>query len=692
MISLILPYWMRQEAADKALTLLAQTYAGLDFEVVIVDDGSEVPFRMPDVSLKTTVVSLPVKSGPMCPATAWNAGVEAASGEYVALSCIEILHEQPVLQGMADELDRLGSLGYVLAAAWCPEAGEWHCHSSVSVPTCPKGTGIAFLGMMRKTLFQRVGGFDRAYRDGAGYEDRDFIQRLSAYGAKFVHRDDLKVIHPKTGATTIWPEGGFARNEALYYSKWPNSVGLTVCCVNHGNYLGRGREYVEKLHEMLWRNTEVPFKFKCFDESNIPVAGLDGWHNKIALFHPDAFRAGERVVFFDLDTLIIDDVKPLLEYRGNFAVLRDFWRPKGFGPAVMAWEAGTCNWMWEEYEACGMLHFERGDQEFLEDVLDGMTYTILQDVFPGLFASYKGDCKPYPPPGAAVICFHGLPRPHECTQKWVQDTWKIGGSSRMQLSLSPNTGTDKLLANVWANREAAPWICSSPAHEGVALLVGTGPSLLESIDVIRAYVQNGAVIFALNNAGKILQDAGIHPKYQVILDARPDNAKFLGHADTYLLGSQVDPSLFAEVSGHALQWHAYMDGIDPLFPDAPLTLIGGGTTVGLSCMALCYAMGYRKLHLFGYDSSFRGQDTHAAPQQRNEQERVGFEVTVNDRVFITNAAMAKQAEIFPTFAQSLADLDVVIKVYGDGLLPFIAHAMNRAPAQSNYLEPEHACV
>jgi hypothetical protein len=64
---------------------------------------------------------------------------------------------------------------------------------------------------------------------------------------------------------------------------------------------------------------------------------------------------------------------------------------------------------------------------------------------------------------------------------------------------------------------------------------------------------------------------------------------------------------------------------------------------------------------------------HAAEQERNEAETSAFDVTVNDRTFSTNAAMAKQAEIFPQFATTLADLDVVIKVYGDGLLPYIVH-------------------
>lgn len=220
MISLILPYWERRGAADRALALLAEQYEGLDLEVVIVDDGNPIPFVAPRSPLNIRVVRLPEKSIPKSPATAWNAGVKASSGDLIALSCIEILHTVPVLAQMAEHVERMGPNGYVLASAWCPNHRAWHCHSTVQVPDCPPGTGIAFLGMMHRELFERVGGFDEDYREGAGYEDRDLIRKLVAAGAEFAIRDDLVVTHPKTGATIKWPAEGFTRNADLFRRKW----------------------------------------------------------------------------------------------------------------------------------------------------------------------------------------------------------------------------------------------------------------------------------------------------------------------------------------------------------------------------------------------------------------------------------------------------------------------------------------
>lgn len=219
MISLVLPYWDRRAAASHALDQLERTYRGVDLEVVVVDDGNPTPFVAPKGALDFTVVRLPAKAGPMCPCTAWNAGARAARGDILVLSCIEILHTYPVLEQLAAEVKRLGPKGYALAAAWCPEHRAWHCHSTVRVPDCPVGTGIAFCGALHKAFFLEVG-FDEAYRDGAGYEDRDFIRRMVKAGARWSMRDDLVVVHPKTGASIKWSENAFQRNEALYRSRW----------------------------------------------------------------------------------------------------------------------------------------------------------------------------------------------------------------------------------------------------------------------------------------------------------------------------------------------------------------------------------------------------------------------------------------------------------------------------------------
>lgn len=219
-ISLILPYWNRQAAADVALARLALLYPYLDLEVIVVDDGDPEPFRVPLLDLNLMCLRLPQKTRPMSPVTCWNMGASIATGDVIALSCIEVLHERPILAEMLEELTERGPMAYVLAAAWCPEQRQWHCHTTVHFPECPPKTGPNFCALMHRSLFQLVGGFDEVYREGAGYEDRDFIQRMHRAGAQFVIRDDLVVTHPKTGATIRWGAEQFARNEAIYRARW----------------------------------------------------------------------------------------------------------------------------------------------------------------------------------------------------------------------------------------------------------------------------------------------------------------------------------------------------------------------------------------------------------------------------------------------------------------------------------------
>lgn len=221
MISVLMPYWNRQEAADTALTLFAKTYPDFEGEILVVDDGNAVPFRVPDVPLPISVFRMPVKDAPTPQSRTWNAAVQVARGDILVMNCIEVLHEEPVLPAMVAQLEAMGPMGYVLASAWCPEHNAWHCHSSVQVPDCPPGCGIGFCGALHRSLYLAAGGFDEDYMQGAGYEDRDFIRRLVRAGAHFRIRDDLKVTHPKTKATIQWPLTGFVRNEALFRSKWP---------------------------------------------------------------------------------------------------------------------------------------------------------------------------------------------------------------------------------------------------------------------------------------------------------------------------------------------------------------------------------------------------------------------------------------------------------------------------------------
>ncbi|HYF57071.1 MAG TPA: galactosyltransferase-related protein, partial [Salinarimonas sp.] len=157
------------------------------------------------------------------PVVPFNIAAKHAQGDVFVVTNPEMIHHKPVLHEMLAELKRLGENGYVLASAYCREQDKWHCHStqcSYETPI-PNGFGLHFLGMLNKSLWERAGGFDEDYRDGAGYDDNDFAWRLFHAGAQCVIRDDLKVEHPKAGARIKWPAEGFTRNREIFARKWP---------------------------------------------------------------------------------------------------------------------------------------------------------------------------------------------------------------------------------------------------------------------------------------------------------------------------------------------------------------------------------------------------------------------------------------------------------------------------------------
>ena len=89
---------------------------------------------------------------------------------------------------------------------------------------------------------------------------------------------------------------------------------LHICCIRAGEAFSPA--YVSALFDMVRRNLAEGFagEFVCFTdqpdklEKGITVcplpADLSGWWSKLALFRKGLFPDGDRVLFFDLDTLI----------------------------------------------------------------------------------------------------------------------------------------------------------------------------------------------------------------------------------------------------------------------------------------------------------------------------------------------------------------------------------------------------
>jgi hypothetical protein len=466
---------------------------------------------------------------------------------------------------------------------------------------------------------------------------------------------------------------------------------LHVCCIRAGGKFSPA--YTDNLFDMVRRNLEEGFEgeFVCFTDQDDPVPqgvvkrplphDLQGWWSKLALFKPGLFPKGDRVLFFDLDTLITGPIDALASYQGPFAMLRDFYRPEGLQSAVMAWEAGTNTEIWDGFVKAGMPteFIPGGDQAWIEETHLEKAVR-LQDVFPGMFVSYKQISAP--PEKASVVVFHGNPRPHEVVAGWVPEVWKVGGLGRLELTSICNTAHEKIMGNVRsAIARDLTWFDDARPHDGHVSICGGGPSLADRLNEIRWRQEIGQTVWAVNNAAKELWFQDIRVDTQIILDARPQNAEFIRPAAEYLLSSQCAPEVFDKATGKVTLWHPHIDGIEELLKDVkdkPVHLIGGGTTVGLLAMSLAYLRGYRKIHLYGFDSCYRGSSHHAYVQTLNDGEPI-IDVMFNGKSYRCAPWMAGQAQQFDDLASYLIAHGCIITAHGDGLIQDILRDIMSAP-------------
>jgi hypothetical protein len=212
-------------------------------------------------------------------------------------------------------------------------------------------------------------------------------------------------------------------------------------------------DYVNHLYAGIKRNTTVEFKFHCFtdDETDIipqvichklPNNRLTGWWNKLWLFSNELpIENGQRVMFFDLDTLITGNIDDILNYScpNDMIGLKNFYHPTRFASGLMMWKHGTQTHIWEKFlddpikaqQSC-----RDGDQEWTERYLK--SFTLWQEEFPNCVYSYKQSCGKGLPATAKIVCYHGTPSIIQSftetvknsngvwlPQQWPKEYWRL---------------------------------------------------------------------------------------------------------------------------------------------------------------------------------------------------------------------------------------------------------------------------
>lgn len=214
-------------------------------------------------------------------------------------------------------------------------------------------------------------------------------------------------------------------------------------------------------------------------------------------------------------------------------------------------------------------------------------------------------------------------------------------------------------------------------------VVGGGPSLADTLDELKDFP---GPVMACGSAHDYLVEQGVRIDYTVVMDPDPIMASYLKQPSDcrYLVASHVAPHVLFALEGRAV----YLFGAGGTFElkdFGPIPIVNvGGRTVGTRGMGVALGLGFKNLHLFGFDSCLRGEAVHAYENPDDAEFDVlirGSARTVycNGRKFKCASYMLGQATDFQKFLGNWGDL-LNVTVHGDGLLAEIMKAAEQKVA------------
>jgi hypothetical protein len=209
---------------------------------------------------------------------------------------------------------------------------------------------------------------------------------------------------------------------------------MIVACVRTGTRYGF--EYVTRLRNMVARHLKAKHTMFCLTDQSercdgvafvdIGVIGLEGWWGKMVLFEP-MWRGMDKVIYLDLDTVIINDISPLTNVPGEFAICERFMVHRcRYDSSVMVIGGGRASFIWTAFERrleeLLARHSRDGDKACIEELYP--TAQLLQHLLPkDFFCSSHVITMGGMPKQASIITFGGTTKPHNCLIPWVKEAW-----------------------------------------------------------------------------------------------------------------------------------------------------------------------------------------------------------------------------------------------------------------------------
>lgn len=239
-VSVIIPVYNHIELTSECLKSLQENTLDTDYEVILVDDGSDAATKAQLSKLageRVTLVTSPSNQGY---AHANNLGSLYAKGKYLVLANNDLIFLPgwlPPMLAAFEKCDRPGLVGNVQYNAQTGEID--HAGTRISAkgsllhrkkkdrgllgtPAYSKNkvvTGACCA--IPRTLYQETGGFDEAFLNGG--EDVDLCLRLAKRGYKIYVANQSEVRH-HVSATRKEPNLNDERNSRLLQRRWGSEL------------------------------------------------------------------------------------------------------------------------------------------------------------------------------------------------------------------------------------------------------------------------------------------------------------------------------------------------------------------------------------------------------------------------------------------------------------------------------------
>ncbi|MFA5138628.1 MAG: glycosyltransferase family 2 protein [Elusimicrobiota bacterium] len=372
LVSIIIPAWNHWRRTYRCLDSLLEGTRGPAYEVIVVDNAStdETPAMLARVR-NVKVLRNPSNRGF---GEACNQGAAAAGGKYVLFLNNDTRVREGWLEPMAALAEGDGAVGAVGAKLLFPdgrlqEAGciLWNDRDNLcwtygrfQDPERPEYNYVkevdycsAACLMVRKVLFDRLGGFDLRYAP-AYCEDADLAMGMRKLGYKVLYQPRSEVVHEEGATSGADPGAGVRRfqplNQEKLYRKWTETLAREHCPAGQDIFLARDRSQGKDV--LLWLDRQAPTD----GASRATLGLLRGMGLKIVLI-PDDLGKGSPAVG-ELQQMGVEvahgpfDVDAWLRSNGRYvrfvwagrpdagARYRDCLRSRTKARVVLAHEAG----------------------------------------------------------------------------------------------------------------------------------------------------------------------------------------------------------------------------------------------------------------------------------------------------------------------------------------------------------------